>query len=291
MAHHELIRAAGAVVWRHDGSEPEVVVIHRPKWSDWSLPKGKVDPDELAPEAAVREVQEETGLRVRLGLPLPDQSYRVGDGQQPKVVSYWAAQPVKGTDLAVFQANDEVDEVCWLPLAEAASTLAYPHDVALIEKFAQAPYDSEPLLVVRHAQARRRSAWKGDDSERPLSAAGRREAARLPRLLAAYGVRRVVSSDAARCVDTVLPFVNSQRVELRLDSALSQESAHRGRIRDLMRRALGGQGRLAICSHRPVLPDIFSALGLEPMKLPPAAVVVLHRKPGEIVAVEQHPPP
>lgn len=293
MAARELIRAAGAVVWRPGRGGPEVVLIHRPRHPpDWSLPKGKVDADELAPAAAVREVWEETGLRVRLGIPLPDQHYEVGDGdKRPKLVSYWTAR-LRGTaDLATFQANKEVDEVGWFALPEAARRLSYPHDVALVETFAQTPYDSDPFFLVRHAKARRRSAWAGDDSDRPLNAAGLRQAARLPPLLTAYGVRRVVSSDAVRCVDTVLPFVNAHRVQLRLDGALSQESARRGRIRALMRRALSGRGRLAFCSHRPVLPDIFAALGLEPMSISPAASVVLHRKQGEVVAVEHHPPP
>ncbi len=286
------IRAAGAVVWRYGINEPEIVLIHRPRWQDWSFPKGKLDPGELTPVAAAREVREETGLAVRLGVALPEQRYGVGDGApRPKRVYYWAARARGDADLTGFEANGEVDEACWLPLSQARQRLSYPHDVALVDSFAQTPYKSSPLLVVRHAQARSRKAWRGDDSERTLNGSGDRQATALAPLLAAYGVRRVVSSDASRCVDTVLPFVNATGAKLRLDAALSEEATDPGRIRVRMQRALSGRSRLAICSHRLVLPDIFAALGLDPIAMSPAEAVVVHRAAGRVVAVEHHPAP
>jgi len=283
------IRAAGAVVWRYGSIEPEVVVIHRPRWSDWSLPKGKLDPGESAPAAAVREVLEETGLRVRLGVPLPDQHYHVGDGQpRPKIVSYWAARAGSDADLRRFQPNDEVDKVRWLPLSVAQQRLSYGHDVGLVEGFAQAAYDSSPLLVIRHAQARDRKTWRGEDSERTLNAAGSRQAIALSPLLAAYGVRRVVSSDAALCVDTVLPFANATRAKVELDPNLSEQCADPGRIAKRLSTALADRRRIAYCSHRPVLPDVFVALGIEPRAMSAADVVVLHRADGAVVATEHH---
>ncbi len=289
MALNRPITAAGAVVWRYDSTEPEVVVIHRPRWSDWSLPKGKLDPGESAPAAAVREVLEETGLRVRLGVRLPDQHYHVGDGQpRPKVVSYWAARAGSDADLRRFQPNDEVDKVRWLPLSVAQQRLSYGHDVGLVETFAQAPYDSSPLLVIRHAQARDRKTWRGEDSERTLNAAGSRQAMALSPLLAAYGVRRVVSSDAARCVDTVLPFANATRAKVALDPALSEQRADAERIRERLGVALGSRRRIALCSHRPVLPEIFAALGVELVVMSAADVVVLHRAQGAVLAMEHH---
>jgi 8-oxo-dGTP diphosphatase len=290
--HTQPIRAAGAVVWRNGGTEPEVVLIHRPRWVDWSFPKGKVDPGELTPVTAVREVAEETGLTIRLGPALPDQQYDVGDGAPHlKHVSYWTARARGEADLTRFEANSEVDEACWLPLSEARQRLSYPHDAALLETFAQTSYASSPLLVVRHAQARSRKAWKGDDSERTLHGTGGRQAVALSPLLAAYGVRRVVSSDAVRCVDTVLPYVNAESAKLRLDATLSEEASDAGRIRARMQRALGSRGRVAFCSHRKVIPDLFAALGLEPIEMAPADAVVLHRAAGSIVAVEHHRAP
>ncbi len=288
----QLIRAAGAVVWRHGNNEPEVVLIHRPKWADWSLPKGKLDLGEPTPAAAAREVNEETGLTVRLGPALPDQHYDVGDGApRPKLVSYWAARARGDADLTRFEPNDEVDEARWLPLSQARQQLTYPHDAVLLESFARTSYDSSPLLVVRHAQAHSRKTWKGNDSERTLNGTGDRQAVALASLLTAYGVRRVLSSDAVRCVDTVLPFVNAASSRMRLVTALSEEASDTERIRVVMQRVLSGHGRIAICSHRLVLPDIFSALGLEPVAMSPADVVVVHRSGGRAVAVEHHSAP
>lgn len=286
------IRAAGAVVWRFGSTEPEVVLIHRPRWADWSLPKGKLDEGESTPAAAVREVWEETGLRVRLGVPLPDQHYEVGDGQpRPKSVSYWTARPRGEADLSRFQRNDEADVACWSPLSEALQRLSYPHDAVLLETFAQTSYASSPLIVVRHAQAHNRKTWNGDDSERTLNAAGEAQAARLSPLLTAYGIRRVVSSDAVRCVDTVLPFVNADRVKLRLNTGISEDAADPARIRALMQRAIRNRRPIALCSHRPVLPEIFASLGLGSIEMSPADAVVLHRAHGHVVAVEHHRAP
>jgi len=290
--HAQPIRAAGAVIWRHGSTEPDIVLIHRPRWADWSFPKGKVDPGELMPATAVREVSEETGLTVRLGSALPDQHYEVGDGApHPKLVSYWTARAVGDADLTRFEANSEVDEVCWLPLSQARQRLSYPHDAALLETFAQASYASSPLLVVRHAQAHSRKAWRGSDSKRTLNGSGGRQAVALSPLLAAYGVRRVVSSDAVRCVDTVLPFVNANGAKLGLESALSEKAVDLERIRARMQRALNGRSRVAFCSHRQVIPDVFAALGLEPIEMAPADAVVLHRAAGRVVAVEHHRAP
>ncbi len=292
MAPHRPIQAAGAVVWRPGGAEPEVVLIHRPRWSDWSFPKGKLDPGESAPAAAVREVLEETGLRVRLGVPLPDQHYHVGDGQpRAKVVSYWAARAGADTDLGQFRPNDEVDEVGWIPLSQARQQLSYVHDVGLVEAFSQTVYDSSPLLVLRHARARNRKTWKKDDSSRPLSAEGSRQATALSPVLAAYGVRRVISSDAVRCADTVLPFVNATRAKITLETALSEQRQNAQRIRKRLTTAMESRRRIAVCSHRLVLPEIFSALGVEPIAMSAADVVVLHRESGVVVAIEHHQSP
>jgi len=115
----EIVKAAGGVVVR-DG---QVAVVHRPKYDDWSLPKGKLDPGERFEEAALREVQEEIGLRCRLGEELPMVSYHDAKGR-PKVVRYWRMEPLEGD----FTPNDEVDEMRWLPPDEATAVLSYPRD-------------------------------------------------------------------------------------------------------------------------------------------------------------------
>lgn len=259
--------------------------MHRPRWQDWSFPKGKLDRGESLTAAAVREVEEETGLRVKLGIPLPEQRYTIRGGI-PKAVHYWSARPPKDANVAIYKANSEIDDVRWFRLSKARKKLEYEHDVDLLDTFASSAYDSSPLLVIRHCDARSRKRWSGDDGERPLTAAGTRDAKRLIPLLDAYGVRSVISSDSARCVDTVLPYVNSQSVKLRLEPAVSEEALREKKLRRLMKELLESKRRVAICSHRPVLPHIFKALGLDPIHLETSGVVVVHRKNGKIVDTE-----
>jgi 8-oxo-dGTP diphosphatase len=123
------VKAAGGVVWRRGPGGVEVAVVHRPRYDDWSLPKGKLDPGESWEEAALREVEEEIGLRCTLGRELPPVSYQDRKGRH-KVVRYWLMQPE--TD-AEFAPNDEVDELRWLLPEAAAGQLTYPHDRELVE--------------------------------------------------------------------------------------------------------------------------------------------------------------
>jgi 8-oxo-dGTP pyrophosphatase MutT (NUDIX family)/phosphohistidine phosphatase SixA len=284
-----LIRAAGCIVWRHGSKEPEIVLVHRPRWNDWSFPKGKLNRGESQLAGAIREVAEETGLVPRLGPRLPDQGYVV-NGSTPKVVAYWAAQPPRDADLSTYTPNAEIDDVQWVRLSKARSWLDYPRDAELLDSFAESAYDSQPLIVVRHAHARSRKTWRTDDSDRPLKVEGIRQSQRLISLLGAYGVTRVISSDSERCVDTVLPYVNARRkVKLTLDASISEEGANRSGIRRRVGKALASHRRIAICSHRPVLPTIFETLGLEPISLEPGALVVVHRSKGKVVGTEVLP--
>ena len=113
------IREAGGLVVRYG----EVLLVHRPRYEDWTLPKGKLDPGETWEQAALREVEEEAAVRGRLVRELPDVHYE--NQGRPKRVRYWLMEPLE--DLG-FAPNDEVDEVRWLPLAEAAETLSYERD-------------------------------------------------------------------------------------------------------------------------------------------------------------------
>jgi 8-oxo-dGTP diphosphatase len=126
------VRAAGGVLWRPSGDEGiEIAVVHRPRYDDWSLPKGKLDEGESFEEAALREVQEETGMRCALGRELGETHYEDRKGR-PKVVRYWAMSDCDGE----FQPNDEVDELRWLPIAEAKDALTYDFDRELIDRVA-----------------------------------------------------------------------------------------------------------------------------------------------------------
>src|SRR4051794_12919323 len=122
MSEPEVLAAGGVVV--RDG---RIAVVHRPKYDDWSLPKGKLDPGEGFEEAALREVEEETGLRCRLGRELPSTEYRDNKGR-PKLVRYWKMDPLDGE----FTPSGEVDELRWLEPDEAEALLSYDHDKELL---------------------------------------------------------------------------------------------------------------------------------------------------------------
>jgi len=128
----ESIRAAGGVVVREQGGRQEVLVVHRQRYDDWTLPKGKVAAGESDEECAIREVEEETGLRCRLGQELETVSYMDHRGR-PKSVRYWEMSPIEGT----FRPNHEVDEVRWLTLERATSTLTYTRDRNVLENLAK----------------------------------------------------------------------------------------------------------------------------------------------------------
>jgi 8-oxo-dGTP pyrophosphatase MutT (NUDIX family) len=122
----EIVRAAGGVVWRRDDAgRVHILLVHRPRYDDWSLPKGKCDTGETDEDCARREVHEETGFTVRLGPELPSTRYR-DNKNRPKIVRYWAMEPVDGEDR--FSPNAEIDEIRWLPLQEAVRLLSYDHD-------------------------------------------------------------------------------------------------------------------------------------------------------------------
>lgn len=132
------IRAAGGVVWRpppgdHDGA-PEILLVHRPKYDDWTIPKGKAEAGESDEDCARREVEEETGLRCVLGDHLADVSYR-DRYDRPKVARYWAMRPVSGT----FAPNAEVDEVRWLAIHDAVRQLSYERDRPVVQALAKPP--------------------------------------------------------------------------------------------------------------------------------------------------------
>ncbi len=285
MTSPSVVHAAGCVVWRYGSREAEVLLVHRPRYDDWSFAKGKLDRGESHAAAAVREVEEETGLRVRLGPRLPDQEYPIS-GRKLKRVSYWAAPAPPRANVTAYGANHEIDDVRWFELSAARKAMTYDRDLAQLDTFTSAPFDSTPLLIIRHTPARRRKTWKGDDSERPLLAEGHADAKRLVPVLDAYGVTRVVTSDAARCVDTVLPYVNASTSRLTVTGALSELSATDKKVRKVVRDVLAGDKRVALCSHRPVLPMIFAALGVETRAMPPGGVVAVHRRGSDVLVTD-----
>jgi 8-oxo-dGTP diphosphatase len=216
----KIVCAAGAVLWRPGQRESgvEIAVIHRPRYDDWSLPKGKVDPGETEPVTAVREVFEETGHHVRLGRRITTVSYKIEKGT--KKVRYWAASSVGGS----FAPGAEVDDLLWLPTPAALKKLSYPQDRKVLRRFVKHPADTQTLLVVRHALAGRKSRFKGDDTKRPLDKTGRAQAEALVPQLLAFGASDLYAADRVRCHQTVQPLADELGVAVCNEPMLTEEA-------------------------------------------------------------------
>ena len=186
-------RGRGAVAAPGRHGRAEIAVIHRPRYDDWSLPKGKVDPGETEPVAAVREIEEETGIRAQLGRRLATVSYPVDAGHQEGALLGGAC--IGGE----FSANDEVDELSWLPADAAMNGLSYPHDRKVLRRFLKLPADTQTVLIVRHATAGSKARYKGDDRKRPLDKRGRAQAESLVGQLLPFGATELYAADRVRC--------------------------------------------------------------------------------------------
>lgn len=260
------IPAAGTIPWRlREDGVLEVAIVHRPRYDDWAWAKGKLDPGEEWSVAAARETQEETGLDVRLGPALPEARYTLlGKDGTPddKVVRYWSAQVIGGTGALV----NEIDDVAWLDVQGAHDRLSYARDqeqlLAVVRLLQEDRLDTWPLALVRHAQAVPRSAWRGDDTKRPLDGPGATRAAAIAPVLAAYGVTRVVSSPSLRCTATLQPFAKASGHRLRTRGGLSEEGFQKrpDRAPRHLARLLERGTPAALCTHGPVLPTLLDLL-------------------------------
>jgi len=278
------VLAAGAVVFR---SGRRVLLVHRPQYDDWSFPKGKLDAGEHETAAAVREVDEETGLHVRLGPPLSAQRYPVADGRM-KSVSYWVGRVVGDTDVSGYRPNAEIDQVRWVAYDEALDLLSYDHDQDTLREARRLRRRTRALVVLRHGQARSRKAWRQDDRLRPLVQLGRHQAQRVVPLLAAYDVTRIVSSSSTRCVETVGPYADTTGWKLEVDDGLSEEDATATSVVRLVDDLVTAGTGSVICTHRPVLPAVFDALGVEDPGLETGEMLVAHLRQGRVLATERH---
>ncbi|MDR6867589.1 8-oxo-dGTP diphosphatase [Microbacterium resistens] len=305
------VYAAGGLVWRLVDGKVRVLLIHRTKYRDVTLPKGKVDPGETLAETAVREIFEETGIRVRLGVPVGVSRYRMANGKQ-KIVHYWAAEarPAAIRDSA-FVPNREIAAIEWMTLRKARERLSYPVDVEILDAFEQLLADgvqrTVPLIVLRHAKATARSDWEGSDASRPLTPRGQAQAESIVGPLRAFGVRRIVTSDAVRCVQTVAPLaraIGRTPVETPL---LSQDAWEEGLSdpRSVVGKRVRSGKPAVLCSHGPVLPDILREVALatgtlhgsylsSASALDVAAFSVVHLSAGNpgsgIISIETHDP-
>jgi 8-oxo-(d)GTP phosphatase len=251
----KIVWAAGAVLWRPCATESvEVAVIHRPRYDDWSLPKGKMDTGETEPVTAVRELFEETGHHAQLGRRLQNVSYPIDQGV--KRVRYWAARSLGGE----FTPGREVDDLIWLSTSDAIKKVSYTHDRKVLRRFAKFPADTQTVLVVRHGSAGSKSRFSGDDKMRPLDKKGRAQAEALVGQLSAFGPTDVYAADRVRCHQTVEPLAEELGVVIGDEPTLTEEAyaanAKRGRRRVLQIADLPGTP--VICTQGKVIPDLIA---------------------------------
>lgn len=285
------IRAAGALVWRPGQQGRQLALVHRPRYDDWSFPKGKAEPGEHLLRTAVREVAEETGLRVVLGRPLRPSVYQVGG--RAKRVSYWTAR-CSGSD--GFVAGHEVDELAWLDLGQTRERLSYERDLTLLEEFESGPVGTVPFILLRHASAGVRQPTREADLSRPLDASGAADAELLAALLASYGRCQVVSSTAERCLATVRPYARAVGVPVDADPAFTVGPAHEWTAAAQRAAALAAAGEpVIVCAHRENLPPMLEAAcaALQARSpsgppLPKGSFAVLQSAHGVLLSTERH---
>lgn len=283
----EVVRAAGGIVML-DGEEPRFALVHRPKYDDWTFPKGKLHDGEPDEQAALREVQEETGLRCRLGDQVDAVTYTDRFGR-PKVVRYWRMTPDGGT----FRPNAEVDELRWVGPEEAMALLTYRHDRDLFRSVL-AQRTRSPVYLVRHAKAGVREVWQGPDEERPITRRGRRQADRLVERFQGLEIEHIVSSPFLRCVQTVEPLARSRGLEVEIAHELA-EGADPERTIEFIRRL--EPVPTVLCGHGGEIEAVVREFEAEGAKvegsrgLAKGSVWVLEREDGRVVSARYLPAP
>jgi 8-oxo-dGTP pyrophosphatase MutT (NUDIX family)/phosphohistidine phosphatase SixA len=281
--------AAGGIVWRKRDGVLEVLLIHRPRYDDWTLPKGKLLPDESELMGAVREVGEEAGAQVAVQQRIGTVKYSVGDSR--KRVTYWSMRYCSGD----FVPNDEVDEITWLPVKPAYRKLSYEVDCSVLSDFAAMPMVDSVLVLVRHAKAGKRSEWRGDDRLRPLDPAGIRQADTLATLLGLFEPTRIYSADRTRCVQTVEPLAAALDLRVRVEPAFSDESYEDGPTgTQTTLLALAKPGKVSVvCSQGLTIPSLIDRLGpgVRSSDTRKGAWWVLTVVDGDVVAADHYDAP
>jgi phosphohistidine phosphatase SixA/8-oxo-dGTP pyrophosphatase MutT (NUDIX family) len=284
-----VVRAAGGIVTLPEGEEPRFALVHRPKYDDWTFPKGKLHDGESEEQAALREVEEETGLRCRLEEPVDEVVAYTDRLGRPKVVRYWTMTP----DGGAFRPNDEVDELRWVGAEEAMTLLTYPHDRDLLRSVL-ARRTRSPVYVVRHAKAGDRERWKAPDDERPLTEEGRRQADHLVERFEGSEVERIVSSPFLRCIQTVQPLARSRGLEVEIADELA-EGADPERTIGFIRRL--EPVPTVLCGHGGEIAAVLQAFEAAGAKvegsrgLAKGSVWVLEREGGRVVSARYLPAP
>jgi 8-oxo-dGTP diphosphatase len=287
----DLVRAAGGLVLRRAGDGLEVLLVHRPAYDDWSLPKGKLDPGERESDCALREVEEETGVRCVLGREVGTTEY-VDSRGRPKQVRYWT-MVAAGAEPA--PAN-EVDEVRWAPVSEAVALIDYAHDRELLGGLAQAAgRPREQVFLVRHAKAGSREKWDGPDELRPLTKPGWRQSVALATWFAAEQPAVLVSSPYVRCVQTLEPLGDLLGEPVQEHAALEEGGPGEPALE--LVRGVASLGPAVLSTHGDIQEHSIHALAAGgvpldgPLEFEKGATWVLDIEQGEVVSGRYVPPP
>jgi len=287
----EVIRAAGAVLWRRLSDELlQIALIHRPRYDDWSFPKGKAEEGESDISCAYREVLEETGYETLFGPELGDIKYEV-EGVAKKV-KYWSAQAI-GNPSNIMDQN-EVDQLIWVTLDDAKKKLTLDSDKKILKNFESFGADTYPLILLRHAKAVAREEWESDDGDRPLAHIGQMQAKRFLSQLLPFAISEIYTSDAVRCYESIEPIARSLSLNPIFSPTLSEYAYGKDKKSwsPLIKEILENDSSTLVCSHNPVIPEIVKKLiGKKNFKeldhdLLPGESWVLHHRDGEIVAID-----
>lgn len=289
------ILAAGTIPWRiNEVGEVEVAIVHRPRYNDWSFPKGKLDRGEELISCAYRETLEETGFNTKLGVYIGEIEYFTVDGL--KKVHYWASQLHDPNQ--EFKANNEVDLLQWVEIDTAEEKLTRVGDREILAKFADAPIETTPLILLRHAKALVRSEWQGDDDDRPLEGIGQVQAQRMLAIYQAYQISDIHTSDAIRCYDTVAGMARALGIELKVSRQLSETTFKKNKekaldyAKDLAEKVAQSKAPILICGHNPILPRMLEKLTKKSdvdhpaEKLQPGDAWILHIRKKKVLQID-----
>jgi len=285
------ILAAGAVLWRKSKKKKiEVLIIHRPKYDDWTFPKGKAEVGEPLIACAYREVLEETNIETAFGPYLCEVEYLTNDGK--KKVSFWSAKVIKEKE---FNPNAEVDQLKWVEVTKVKELLTLNTDKKILEQFLQIEPETKPLILLRHAKAVTRDEWQGEDDDRPLDSYGQNQAKRLLAMYQVFNLEQIHSSDAVRCYDTVVAIAKSLNIKLEVTGKLSESTFKKDKEKafDYAKDLMKLNESILLCSHNPILPKMLNKLtkksevDADEGKLLPADGWVIHRIGKEVIQIDR----
>jgi 8-oxo-dGTP diphosphatase len=285
------ILAAGAVLWRKgEKKKIEVLIIHRPKYDDWTFPKGKAEIGEPLIACAYREVLEETNIETAFGPYLGEVEYLTNDGK--KKVSFWSAKVIKEKE---FNSNAEVDQLKWVEVTKVKELLTLDTDRKILEQFLRIEPDTKPLVLLRHAKAVTRDEWQGEDDDRPLDSYGQNQAKRLLAMYQVFNLEQIHSSDAVRCYDTVVAIAKGLSIKLEVTGKLSESNFKKDKEKafDYAKDLMKLNESVLLCSHNPILPKMLNKLtkksevDADEGKLLPADGWVIHRIGKEVIQIDR----